>query len=152
MHGSEGRRQVAIDPDHKGNPCSDSRSGKKKQQGTREAEHAPEPCEVSRRCSDLLYLWPGVVSAARARTATRKRGTQPVHTLGTAAAGHHTVSGAANFASSAPEDFSTSACMLLPRASIVTITGKSLTRRCHIASGMPNSRKSTPDTSTIHLA
>ena len=42
-----------------------------------------------------------------------------------------------------------SLCRLLPWASIVTMAGKSLTRRCHIASGVPNSNSETPSTASI---
>ena len=55
----------------------------------------------------------------------------------------YTLCNAANFP---PVSFSTSACRLLPCASIVTIAAKSRTRRCHIASGIPNSISSTPST------
>src|SRR5688572_28728426 len=41
--------------------------------------------------------------------------------------------------SSLADSFSTSLCRLLPPAFIVTIAGKSVTCRCHIASGVPNS-------------
>jgi hypothetical protein len=42
-------------------------------------------------------------------------------------------------ARASPVIFSTSACRLLPAASIVTMAAKRLARTCHIASGMPNS-------------
>jgi hypothetical protein len=64
---------------------------------------------------------------------------------------NQSLTGSANFASSAAEAFSTSAWRLFPCESIVTIAGKSFTLICHIASGMPNSRKSTPVTSTMHF-
>jgi hypothetical protein len=60
------------------------------------------------------------------------------------------VAGSANFASSFTDALSTSACRLLPCASIVTMTGNSFTLTCHIASGIPNSRKSTPSTEVMH--
>jgi hypothetical protein len=41
---------------------------------------------------------------------------------------------------------STSSWRLRPWASIVTMAGKSRTRRCHIASGTPSSNRSTPST------
>ncbi len=61
------------------------------------------------------------------------------------------VTGSAKFASFPAEALSTSACRLLPCASMVTMTGKSLTEMCHMASGMPNSRKSTPSTFVMHF-
>jgi hypothetical protein len=45
-------------------------------------------------------------------------------------------------------DFSTSACRLFPCASMVTIAGKLFTRRCHMASGIPNSIRFTSSTSS----
>ena len=48
-----------------------------------------------------------------------------------------------------PDSCSMSLCRLLPCASIVTIAGKSLTVRCHIASGVPNSSSETPSTRSI---
>src|SRR3982750_3955380 len=54
-----------------------------------------------------------------------------------------------NSASDSPVAFSTSACRLLPCASIVTIAAKFFTRMCHIASGTPNSIRCTPFTSSI---
>ena len=62
------------------------------------------------------------------------------------AAANHTFSSAAR---ASPVSFSTSACRLLPCASIVTIAMKSRTRRCHIASGIPNSIRCTPSTFSI---
>ena len=62
------------------------------------------------------------------------------------------VTASENFVSSVAESFSTSAWRLFPFESIVTITGKLFTRMCHIASGTPNSRKSTPSTSSMHFA
>ena len=63
----------------------------------------------------------------------------------------HNVTGSASFASSFADAFSTSACRLFPCESIVTMAGKSLTMMCHMASGTPKSRKSTPSTSTMHF-
>ncbi len=51
-------------------------------------------------------------------------------------------------ASSAPVAFSTSACKLLPCASMVTIAANPFTRSRHIASGIPNSIRYTPGTSS----
>ena len=51
-----------------------------------------------------------------------------------------------------PDSCSMSLCRLLPCASIVTIAGKSLTVRCHIASGVPNSSSETPLTPVIARA
>ena len=48
-----------------------------------------------------------------------------------------------------PDSCSISLCRLFPCASIVTIAGKSLTRRCHIASGVPNSSSDTSSTPSI---
>ena len=92
--------------------------------------------------------------AAQQRSVLRKKPSQPCIGAGAhwiRSRGDHRVTGGANFASSLAEAFSTSAWRLFPRASIVTITGKSLTLMCHIASGTPNSRKSTPSTSTMQL-
>lgn len=60
--------------------------------------------------------------------------------------------GSASLASTAAEAFSTSAWSELPCASIVTMAGKSVTRRCHMASGMPNSSRFTSSTSLMDLA
>lgn len=49
-------------------------------------------------------------------------------------------------ANTSPVACSTFACRLLPCASIVTMAMKPFTRRCHMASGMPNSNKCTPST------
>ena len=51
-----------------------------------------------------------------------------------------------NPASASAVAFSTSACRLLPCASMVTMVRKSFTRRCHMASGTPNSSRCTPST------
>jgi len=51
-----------------------------------------------------------------------------------------------NASSASPVDRSTSTCRLLPCASMVTIAAKPFTRRCHMASGMPNSIKCTSST------
>src|SRR3954465_9827291 len=48
-----------------------------------------------------------------------------------------------NDSSASPVAASTSACRLLPCASIVTIAAKSCTSKCHIASGIPNSIRCT---------
>ncbi len=60
--------------------------------------------------------------------------------------------GSRNCASLAAESFSTSAWRLLPCASMVTIAAKPSTCKCHIASGMPNSMKSTLFTFLMHSA
>jgi len=52
----------------------------------------------------------------------------------------------------APDSCSMSLCSEFPCASIVTIAGKSSTVRCHIASGVPNSRSETPSTCLIERA
>ena len=57
-----------------------------------------------------------------------------------------------SFSSMTAEAFSTSACSEFPCASIVTIAGKSFTRRCHIASGIPNSRRFTSSTCSTQRA
>ncbi|QFT87887.1 hypothetical protein FIU87_04395 [Bacillus sp. THAF10] len=57
-----------------------------------------------------------------------------------------------NCASFSSEDFSTSACRLLPWESMVTTAVNPSTLRCHIASGIPNSIKSTPSTPLIQSA
>ncbi len=57
-----------------------------------------------------------------------------------------------NSARCAPVSFSTSACKLLPCASMVTMATKLLTRRCHIASGIPKSIRCTPSTRSIDRA
>jgi hypothetical protein len=54
----------------------------------------------------------------------------------------------ASFASASPVAFSTSACKLLPCASMVTMAAKFFTRRRHMDSGMPNSGRYTPSTSS----
>ena len=51
-----------------------------------------------------------------------------------------------------PDSCSISLCRLFPCASMVTIAGKSLTRRCHIASGVPNSSSDTSSTPSIDRA
>ena len=51
-----------------------------------------------------------------------------------------------------PDSCSMSLCRLLPCASMVTIAGKSSTVRCHIASGVPKSRRDTPSTLLIDCA
>ena len=56
-----------------------------------------------------------------------------------------TVASAASFS---PDACSMSLCRLFPWASIVTMAGKSVTRRCHIASGVPNSSSETPSTAS----
>src|SRR3954465_10521075 len=53
-----------------------------------------------------------------------------------------------NAANDSPVCASTSACRLFPCASIVTIAAKFFTRKCHIASGIPNSISDTPSTSS----
>ena len=55
-------------------------------------------------------------------------------------------------ASTVADSASTSLCKLFPWASIVTMTGKSLTWRCHRASGTPNSNSDTPSTRSTHRA
>jgi hypothetical protein len=45
-----------------------------------------------------------------------------------------------------PVVFSTSACKLLPCESMVTSAIRSLTRKCHMASGMPSSSSDTSST------
>jgi hypothetical protein len=50
------------------------------------------------------------------------------------------------FSRTSPVAFSTSACRLLPCASMVTIAAKFFTRMCHMASGIPNSIRCTPTT------
>jgi hypothetical protein len=60
--------------------------------------------------------------------------------------------GSLNCANFSNEDLSTSACKLLPWESIVTTAVKPSTRRCHIASGIPNCIKSTPSTPLIQSA
>src|SRR5262245_41609772 len=72
--------------------------------------------------------------------------------LSTHPARHNQNTGSANFANTAAEAFSTSACSELPCASMVTMAGKSVTRSRHIASGMPNSSSFTSSTSSMHLA
>jgi hypothetical protein len=52
----------------------------------------------------------------------------------------------------APDSCSMSLCKLFPCASIVTMAGKSLTIKCHIASGVPNSSSETPSTFSIERA
>lgn len=60
--------------------------------------------------------------------------------------------GSACAASFSNEDFWTSACNELPCESIVTTAVKSSTFKCHIASGIPNSIRSTPSTDLIQSA
>ena len=57
--------------------------------------------------------------------------------------------GSANLDSRMDEALCTSACSELPWESMVTMAGRSLTRRCHMASGMPNSSRWTPFTSSM---
>jgi hypothetical protein len=65
---------------------------------------------------------------------------------------HPTFHAGCNCSSAVPVVFSTSACRLLPCASMVTMAGKPFTRRCHIASGIPNSIRLTSRTSSTVLA
>jgi hypothetical protein len=60
--------------------------------------------------------------------------------------------GSLNCSSFCKDDFSTCSCRLFPWESIVTTAVKPLTRMCHIASGTPNSIRSTPSTFSIHSA
>jgi hypothetical protein len=60
--------------------------------------------------------------------------------------------GSLNCSSFCNDDFSTCSCRLFPWESIVTTAVKPLTRICHIASGIPNSMRSTPSTFSIHSA
>ena len=91
---------------------------------------------------DSLQLWQVSMQFLRAPLVQMRK--TAVHLSGYGSG--HRVTGSANFSSSVADALSTSAWRLLPRASIVTIAGKSFTRMCHIASGTPNSRKSTPST------
>jgi len=54
---------------------------------------------------------------------------------------HYVNTGSASLAIIVADAFSTSAWREFPCASIVTMAGKSLTRRCHMASGIPNSNR-----------